>query len=399
VHVWVRISQSILVILKNNLFKLAQGTFTETTLELWGNYIGKNDAIAIAKALEKNTTITKLDFSNNNIGKDGAKELTDMLKVNNTITTLNFAYNNIGKDGAKALADALKVNNTITELDLFRNNIGIDGAKALAAMLKKNKTIKELDLSGNYIGNNGAKELTDTLKKNKTITKLYLQYNNIGDAGVIVLGRACAGKEIEVEFNDDEKNDLFKKAQGTFEGEKLDLSNNNIGIEGAIAIAGMLEKNKTIKELNLACAGKEIEVDFDNTQKNDLFKLAQGTFEGEKLDLSNNNIGIEGAKAIAGMLEKNETITELNLACAGKEIEVEFNDDEKNDLFKLAQGTFKEITLLLRDNNIRDTGAKALADALKENKTITELNLACAGKEIEVEFNDDEKNDLFKKAQ
>ena len=51
------------------------------------------------------------------------------------------------------------------------------------------------------------------------------------------------------------------------------------------------------------------------------------------LDLGGNNIGVEGAKAIAEALKVNESITELNLY----------------------------------NNNIGDEGAKAIAEALKEN--------------------------------
>jgi Ran GTPase-activating protein (RanGAP) involved in mRNA processing and transport len=541
---------------KNNLFKLAQVTFTKTTLNFSKNNIGidgakalaamleKNEtiteldlsqnnigiegAIALAGMLEKNKTITKLDLSSNNIGIEGAKALADALKVNKTITELDLSSNNIGIEGAKALADALKVNKTITTLNLAWNKIGIEGAKALAEALEKNKTITKLDLNGHNIGDDGAKALAAMLEKNKTITILNLSSNGIGIEGVIALGRACAGKNIAIEFGNDKKNDLFKLAQGTFTGTTLNFAYNNIGDAGAKALAGMLEKNETITELDLssnnigiegaialgrACAGKNIKVEFGNNGVNNLFELAQETFTGTtfnlwgneiggagaksladmlkvnktitKLDLSGNNIGDDGVIAIAEALKENNTITTLNLlynnigkdgaiaiagmlkmnntitvlylsgnnirkegaiaiakalkenkaitklylggnaitdnviialgrACAGKDITVDFGDTQKNDLFKLAQGTFERKKLYLQYNNIGDAGAKALAEALKVNNTITTLNLsynnigiegakalgrACAGKDITVDFGNTQKNDLFKLAQ
>jgi Ran GTPase-activating protein (RanGAP) involved in mRNA processing and transport len=227
-----------------NLFKLAQGTFTGTTLNLSYNRIGDDRAkaiasilkmnktitkldlsydhirdaaaIAIAEALKVNNTITELDLSRNNIGKDGAIALADALINNTTITELNLEDNKIGKDGAIAIAEALKVNNTITKLDLSWNNIGDDGAKAIAKALINNTTITELNLAWNNIIDAGVIAIAEALEKNETITKLNLWgNNNIGDDGVIALGRACAGKEIEVYFcfNEDYNYNLFKKAR------------------------------------------------------------------------------------------------------------------------------------------------------------------------------------------
>jgi Ran GTPase-activating protein (RanGAP) involved in mRNA processing and transport len=294
-----------------NLFKLAQGTFTVTTLNLSDNDIDDVGAIALASMLKDNKTITELDLSSNNIGDDGAKALAGMLEKNKTITilnlssngigiegvvalgrafagkdiivefgndkknglfklaqgtftgtTLDLSSNNIGDDGAIAIANMLKDNKTITKLNLRNNKIGVEGVKVIADALKVNKTITTLDLSYNNIGVEGAKAIADALKVNNTIKTLNLSYNDIGDAGAIALGYACAGKEIEVEFNDDEKNNLFKLAQGTFEGENLDLSRNKIGADGVIV-------------LGRACAGKNIKVEFGNAQKNNLFKKAR----------------------------------------------------------------------------------------------------------------------------
>jgi hypothetical protein len=161
----------------------------------------------------RNYYITRLNFSRHEIGDDGAKALAEALKDNKTITVLYLSGNKIGNAGAIAIADMLKVNTTITKLYLYNNNIGIEGVKAIARILEKNEIITELDLSFNVIGNDGAKALAEALKENKIIKEINLNGNAITDDGVIALGRACVGKEIEVEFGGDEKNDLFKKAQ------------------------------------------------------------------------------------------------------------------------------------------------------------------------------------------
>ena len=79
-----------------------------TTLNLRGNSIGDEGAIAIAEALKVNAVLTNLDLSLNKIGDD-AKAIAEALKVNAVLTTLNLGWNSIGVKGAKAIAKALKV--------------------------------------------------------------------------------------------------------------------------------------------------------------------------------------------------------------------------------------------------------------------------------------------------
>jgi hypothetical protein len=139
--------------------------------------------------------------------------------------------------------------------------------------IKNNTTITELCLFRNNIGDDGAKALAGMLEKNKTITTLDLSRNNIGDDVIIELGRACAGKKnITVVFGNNGDYHLFKLAQGTFEREKLNLAWNKIGDAGAIA-------------LGRACAGKNIKVEFGNNGVNNLFKKAQ-KYENQNVENS-----------------------------------------------------------------------------------------------------------------
>jgi hypothetical protein len=70
---------------KNNLFKLIQGTFTETNLNLRYCKIEKNAAIAIAEALKNNTSIQKLDLGNKKIKFDNIQELISRNDINNDV--------------------------------------------------------------------------------------------------------------------------------------------------------------------------------------------------------------------------------------------------------------------------------------------------------------------------
>jgi Ran GTPase-activating protein (RanGAP) involved in mRNA processing and transport len=423
---------------------------TITTLYLSGNNIGDKGAEKLAKALEKNTTITKLSLRSNNIGKAGAEVLAQALKENKTLTELDLGWNNIGDEGAEKLAEALKNNETLTTLDLSVNNIGEVGAKALAEALKENKTLTELDLSWNKIGDDGAKAIAEALKENETITTLYLSVNNIGKDGAEKLAEAL--KE--------------NKTITT-----LYLSSNNIREAGAKKLAEALKENKTLTELNLSdnkitisqiialgevCANRKdnqsnliaTNIEFGNYKKNNLFTLISGQFTGYYIDLSDLSLGAlspEYFQKVIKAIKKNTTIKELDLrwnsitssqiialgeACAnrkdnqGKTIatNIEFDDDKKNDLFKLISGQFTGDSIDLSRLSLgalSSEDSKKVIKALEKNKTITTLYLgnsnltneqiialgeACANRKDDqdktiatnIKFTYSQENDLFK---
>ena len=53
--------------------------------------------------------LTSLELSGNNIGAEGAIAITEVLKVNAVLTNLNLEYNsNMGDAGKKAVRDAVE---------------------------------------------------------------------------------------------------------------------------------------------------------------------------------------------------------------------------------------------------------------------------------------------------
>ena len=89
-----------------------------------------------------------------------------------------------------------------------------------------------------------------------------------------------------------------------------------------------------------------------------------------KLDLSSCRILADGAKALAEILKTNTTLREINLWG---------NNIGNEGVIKLAGALRENKTLTklnLGWNNIDDAGAKALAEALRENNTLQKLNLS-----------------------
>ena len=161
-----------------------------TVLELCGNKIGAEGAIAIAEALKVNAVLTFLDLDRNSIGGDGAKAIAEALKVNAALTILDLVNNQISVDGAKAIAEALKVNAALAELRLDHNDIGEEGASAIAEALKVNAVVTTLGLSSNRIGPEGAIAIAEALKVNAVVTTLSLRNNTIGDEGAKAIAEA-----------------------------------------------------------------------------------------------------------------------------------------------------------------------------------------------------------------
>lgn len=153
-----------------------------TQLHLFDNCIGDDGAIALAKALETNSSITTVSLGSNTIGDVGATALADALRTNISIIELHLYKNNIGDVGAKALAEALTLNSSIAELYLWRNNIERDGATALAQALATNTSITSLHLAYNNIDKSGYQELRSVASRpNRTI----VLFGNPGAQGYI----------------------------------------------------------------------------------------------------------------------------------------------------------------------------------------------------------------------
>ncbi len=89
------------------------------------------------------------------------------------------------------------------------------------------------------------------------------------------------------------------------------------------------------------------------------------------MDLGGNQIGAEGARALAEALKINATLTSMDLG--GNQIGAE----GARALAEALKANMTLICMALADNEIGNEGAKALADALSVNTTLLSMNLAC----------------------
>lgn len=142
-------------------------------------------------------------------------------------------------------------------------------------------------------------------------------------------------EEIHIWYDDDFAVILERLRNNDPDLTSLILENNQIGPEGAQALADSLQHNTFFTALNLA--GTRI----GNEGARILADLLQHNTTLERLYLWNNRIEDEGAYALAEALKFNTTLTDLSL----------------------------------RGNRILEEGAQALAESLQFNTTLTDLDL------------------------
>ena len=198
-----------------------------------------------------------------------------------------------------------------------------------------------------------------------SMKSLNLSNNNIGNEGVIAIAEAL--KENQIITTLDLHNNFIGPEAATALANalrvnssitKVILTYNNIENEGATALAEALRVNKTVTSLNLWMNK------IGPVGATELAEALKVNKTVTSLNLSNNKIGPVGATALANALKVNSNIASLNLS--RNEIEDEGATAIADAV--TVNNTIKE--LYLTENNFGPTGVTALAEAFKVNSTI-----------------------------
>ena len=211
---------------------------------------------------------------------------------------------------------------------------------AVSYFISHSSTVICLQLIGCNITATGAKVLADGLKgSNSSIKQLDLNLNSVGDSGVGFLVQSI----------------------GSIGLEKLALDYCNITAAGAKVLADGLKGSNSIRQLELS---------MNSIGDSGVGFLAQsiGSTGLEKLDLSGCKITTTGAKVLADSLRGNSSIKQLNLSR-------NFIGDSGVGFLAQSIGSTRLEKLDLSRCKITATGAKVLADGLRGNSSIKQLNL------------------------
>ena len=220
---------------------------------------------------------------------------------------LRFVYCGLDDEKIKVLLihlDARALSNLQT-LEITSVNI-ISGAhsklsvEGLSEFVHRLKCLRCLNIAGNNLGS-GARNFLLDFKYFIYLQELDLSRNDIGSDGAVALASACRNTS-QLKKLDLQSNDIGPSGGSAFGaalqvGSQLrhfDLSCNNICCEGAVGLAGGLHGNKVLEYLNLyrnniSCTGAIALADG-----------LQSDCQVRELDLSNNNIGWCGTSALFG---------------------------------------------------------------------------------------------------
>jgi len=179
--------------------------------------------------------------------------------------------------------------------------------------------------------------------ENNSITEIKYSYSSVGVEGAKALAKV-----------------LEANNSVTY----IDLSGNDIGEEGAIALATSLKGNDTLISVELC--GNNIGV----AGAKALAEVLKYNNSVTAIDLSSNNIGFEGAMDLAESLEVNNSLTSIDLSINNT------GDAGIRALAKALKVNNSVTNVKIHCNGIVDLGARALIEVLKHNSTITMLTFA-----------------------
>ena len=257
-------------------------------LDISSNDMSFHGAVALSSCVKYFPYLEELHISSETNTGVGAMAIANSLSGN--IHKLNISNNSISSSGANSIADALNHCTHLEELNISGNCVGNDGTCALAISLCNfQQSLHKLDISNNNIGSTGANPISDVLKHCNHLRELNISYNHIGGAGLSVLAST------------------FRHYAGCLY--KLDVSSNNIRIDGAKAIANVLKRCTHLEELGVShnSIGDEGACIIASSLGNRAQSL-------HKLCMSDNDIRTKGCKAIAKALKRYKKLKELDLS-------------------------------------------------------------------------------------
>ncbi|KAF9917522.1 hypothetical protein BX616_000733 [Lobosporangium transversale] len=262
-----------------------------------------------------------LNITSSSVSISDAKILAKLIKSSDAlnIKSLKMEGNMISQQASKLMFEAWKFNKTISTLSLARSGVNDKTIKYLARVIVKNESLKTLDLSGNLITSEGAEILAEAMIHNRGVTRLCLQSNKIKKAGAPFIAKILS------------KNRVIRH---------MNIGSNGLGVEGIIHIAEAVRFNRTLYSLSL---------DMNEMGPKGASAIATALISNRHLThlyIPHNNIGDKGLADICESLKKNQYLISLDL-----------------ELNNIGQGQSA-------------VGLKALADVLKINTTLRELNLS-----------------------
>ena len=369
--------------------------------------IGDSSVVAFSHRMSSCKTLKHLNFSYNKITGSGLVVLCYLIRQCTNLTSLDLSHNKmaISNVEAESLAEALRACTNLKSLDLSHNEMGNKGLTLLAGFLKNCKSLKELSFK--HCGISNFQILSDCFKECEHIQTIDFSENDMSkQQNPFVFIENCHNLQTLILHHNKIQGKSFTNLATSMRKSRniktLDISGNDLDMEG-IHFIQSLETfpnlcclqlgNKTHYDLvvclvlSLTNCGNLHTIDISNTITKDgsylkdiligcdnlrafisshnyisdnvAVHLAKFCGNIQILDLSNNEIADDGAKALAACFMESRKLEQLKLG--GNNIG-NVGVTELAASLKVCSGL---CLLDLSQNQITNEGNKSLSLALK----------------------------------
>jgi hypothetical protein len=301
--------------------------------------------------------MTKANFSNKNLGGGGAIIISAWMTHtdNGALTSLHVGRNKIPeKEMREIMAIAMRM----------------DSMKILCEIPFKDKTVTELDASGKNLGSEGALVVAEYLDGNGALTRINMSKNTLAtkEAGE-ALGNMLKANSVLTELDVSSNaipHDGSGFAQGISKGlpdnealTSLDISDNGLYAEGTKLLAEALKSNQIMTALNIS--------------SNEM------TYAGVRYVGDEHFGDMSGVAALGDNMPGMGALTSLDISSNGI-VSGTWMDPPRNDLKVGDMVDGNLISEIDEDDGqvyvVYLSGIKAVANAIKDMRAMTSLNLA-----------------------
>ncbi|KAK3827672.1 MAG: hypothetical protein J3Q66DRAFT_3459 [Benniella sp.] len=326
-------------------------------------------------------------------GGNGVDSWVKRLRENDpSFTSLHIlSFRRVTSSELGQVFDALKTNTTLQELYASSHAFDEAAAKILASTLEQNTTLERLNIGSDQLGSNEGvvKVLAEGLAKNKGLVRLDLE--NKGFGGYHATSIKSLAEALE-------RNDTLKE---------LNLARNKLTDQDIEVLCQALSRSshKSLEKLDLSLNA------FEEAGIRCVATLLAGQDQKEQgglteIDLSDNEITEEGGRAVGQALETNKALQRLRMSSCmeplppvaeGVEDKVLWDDDmeslntpltpeQEQQIRSDGDGVLETISAALKTNdtlqelwmdycNISSVGAAFLADALRHNQSLITVRM------------------------
>jgi hypothetical protein len=275
-------------------------------LNLGSNWTGENSQDDFALMLQSLPVLTDLDLSYSEIGSEKMNVLAPVISSRTKLKSLNLSGNELGK--YFQTPNSVLTIPTLEFLNISLNSITSKGSSGLAESLETMTSLKELRLRNNEIGTEGGVLLSLPIKKMKMLTTLDIGYNLESDLTPLILSLSSLPSLTSLNMSCNERMSDIHALGGLSNLLSLNISDNNLGEEGATDLSLPLSKMTRLKSLDLTS-----NVIFDNGLIS-LLKTLSSLVHLETIRLGFNGLENKSAVALGKLFQSMTSLQMLELS-------------------------------------------------------------------------------------